>query len=86
MLVLRGQDHNAVVEVAPDWESYQYKRLNLYGCEEDKELFEGALAWDLSIDGMAWADGENVSGPFLTVFMTMGCTYSYLLIHSSSKW
>ena len=59
VLVLRGQDHNAVVEVSSDWESHEYKRLDIYGCEEDKEFFEGALAWDLSVDGMAWADGEN---------------------------
>ena len=86
VLVLRGQDHNAVVEVAPDWESYEYKRLDIYGCEEDKRFFEGALAWDLSVGGIAWADGKNVSGPFLTIFMTMECTYSYLSTHSSSKW
>ena len=43
------------------------------------------MAWDLSVDGKAWADGKNVSGPFLTVFMTMECTYSYLSTHSSSE-
>ena len=31
MLVLRGQDHNAVVEVEADLESYKYKRLDVYG-------------------------------------------------------
>ena len=39
------------MEVAPDWESYEYKRLDIYGNEEDKEYFEAALAWDLSLDG-----------------------------------
>ena len=34
VLVLRGQDHKAVVEVAPDWESYEYKMLDIYGREE----------------------------------------------------
>ena len=64
VLVLRGHDHKAVVEVAPDWESYEYKRLDIYGNEEDKKYFEAALAWDLSVDDKAWADGKNVSVPF----------------------
>ena len=86
VLVLRGQDHKAVVEVAPDWESYEYKRLDIYGCEEDKQFFEAALAWDLSVDGKAWADGKNVSALFLTVVITTECTDSYLPTHSSSEW
>lgn len=73
VLVLRGQDHKAVVEVAPDWESYEYKKLDVYGDEEDKKFFEAALAWDLSIDGKAWADGKSVRRPFLNVmgFLTL---------------
>lgn len=67
VLVLRGQDHKVVVEVAPDWESYRYKRLDIDGSEEDKKLFEAALAWDLSVDGKAWADGKTVSYPPLTL-------------------
>ena len=67
VLVLRGHDHQAVVEVAPDWESYEYKKLDIYGNEEDKKYFESALAWDLSVDGKAWADGKNVSVPLLNV-------------------
>jgi len=59
VLILRGHDHQAVVDVAPDWESYDYKRLDIYGNEEDKKYFEAALAWDLSVDGKAWADGKN---------------------------
>ena len=61
VLVLRGQDHKAVVGVAPDWESYEYKRLDIDGSGEDKEFFEAALAWDLSVDSKAWADGKTVS-------------------------
>jgi len=61
VLVLRGQDYKPVVEVAPDWDSYEYKRLDIDGSEEDKKFFEAALAWDLSIDGKAWRDGKNVS-------------------------
>ena len=58
--VLRGQGYKPVVEVAPDWDSYEYKKLDIDGSEEDKRFFEGTLAWDLSIDGKAWADGKNV--------------------------
>jgi len=57
-LILRGQEVEPVVNVAPDWESYAYKRLDL-GNEEDKKFFEAALAWDLEIDGKKWADGKN---------------------------
>ncbi|KAG5723554.1 Elongation factor 1-gamma, partial [Termitomyces sp. T112] len=45
-LILRGLDAQPVVEVAPDWESYSYKKLDLSN-EEDKAFFEAALAWDL---------------------------------------
>ena len=57
-LILRGQDVKPVVDVAPDWESYEYKKLDLSN-EEDKKFFEAALAWDLEIDGKAWKDGKN---------------------------
>ncbi|KAJ7607544.1 elongation factor 1-gamma [Roridomyces roridus] len=59
-LILRGQDAEPVVNVAPDWESYDFKKLDLEKAE-DKAFFEGALAWDLEIDGKKWADGKNVS-------------------------
>ena len=75
VLVLRGHDHQAVVEVAPDWESYEYKRLDIYGNEEDKKYFEAALAWDLSLDGKAWADGKNVSVPLLIIPIGNGYIY-----------
>ena len=58
--ILRGKEFEPVVSVAPDWESYEYKPLNLEDAE-DKKFFEAALAWDLEIDGKAWADGKNVS-------------------------
>jgi elongation factor 1-gamma len=57
-LILRGQEVEPVVNVAPDWESYGYKKLDLSNAE-DKAFFEGALAWDLEIDGKKWADGKN---------------------------
>jgi len=58
VLILRGLDHKPVVEVAPDWESYEYKAINLEDAA-DKAFFEAALAWDLEIDGKKWADGKN---------------------------
>ncbi|KAI9571931.1 hypothetical protein HD554DRAFT_2070381 [Boletus coccyginus] len=57
-LILRGQDVKAVVDCAPDWESYNYKKLDL-DSDDDKKFFESALAWDLDIDGKAWKDGKN---------------------------
>ncbi|KAG5350742.1 hypothetical protein C0989_009442 [Termitomyces sp. Mn162] len=57
-LILRGLDVRSVVEVAPDWESYSYKKLDISN-EEDRAFFEAALAWDLEIDGKKWADGKN---------------------------
>ncbi|KAH7107893.1 elongation factor 1-gamma [Auriculariales sp. MPI-PUGE-AT-0066] len=61
-LILRGPEVKPVVEVAPDWESYEYKELKVTGPdanEEDKKFFEAALAWDLEINGKKWADGKN---------------------------
>lgn len=60
VLILRGQDVKAAVDCAPDWESYDYKKLDLEN-EDHKKFFESALAWDLEIDGKAWKDGKNVS-------------------------
>ncbi|KAK7684477.1 hypothetical protein QCA50_012424 [Cerrena zonata] len=58
VLTLRGQDVKPVVDVAPDWESYSYTKLDLEN-PQDKEFFEAALAWDLEIDGKKWVDGKN---------------------------
>jgi len=57
-LILRGQDVKAAVDCAPDWESYDYKKLDL-DSEDDKKFFESALAWDLEIGGKAWKDGKT---------------------------
>lgn len=57
-LILRGQDVKGVVDVAPDWESYEYVKLDLSNAEQ-KAFFEAALAWDLEIDGKKWVDGKN---------------------------
>ncbi|KAJ7704022.1 hypothetical protein B0H17DRAFT_40174 [Mycena rosella] len=57
-LVLRGQEAAPVVSCAPDWESYEFTRLDLARAA-DKAFFEAALAWDLEIDGKKWVDGKN---------------------------
>ena len=63
-LIARGQDIKPVVDVAPDWESYEYKRLDLNN-PEDKAFFEAALAWDLTAGDKTWVDGKNVSKPLV---------------------
>lgn len=65
-LIARGQDIKPVIDVAPDWESYEYKRLDLNNAD-DKAFFEAALAWDLESDGKKWADGKVVSSISLHV-------------------
>lgn len=57
-LVVRGQDAIPVVSAAPDYESYEFTKLDVQGKPEDKEFFEGALAWDLKIDGKEFVDGK----------------------------
>ncbi|EJT97155.1 EF1G-domain-containing protein [Dacryopinax primogenitus] len=59
VLVCRGQDFQPVVDVAADWESYAYKRLEPETNPADKQFFEDALAWDLQIGDKKWADGKN---------------------------
>ncbi|KAG8944902.1 hypothetical protein FRC04_001342 [Tulasnella sp. 424] len=56
--ICRGPDYKPVIDVAPDWESYDFEPVNLEN-EADKAYFEAALAWDLEIDGKKWADGKN---------------------------
>jgi len=58
IIITRGDDIRLSIDVAPDWESYEYKKIDLAD-EEQKKFFEAALAWDLEIDGKAWADGKN---------------------------
>ncbi|KAG1773317.1 hypothetical protein EV702DRAFT_572614 [Suillus placidus] len=59
VLILRGQESKAAVDCAPDFESYDYTKLDVLGNQQDKAFFEGALAWDLEVDGKKWADGKN---------------------------
>ncbi|WVN91025.1 uncharacterized protein L203_106272 [Cryptococcus depauperatus CBS 7841] len=58
VLVARGQDIEPVVNVAPEWESYSFRRLNIDNAD-DKAFFEASLTWDLVENGREWADGKN---------------------------
>jgi len=58
VFITRGDDIKLSVDCAPDWESYEYKKLDLAN-DSDKKFFEDALAWDLELDGKKWADGKN---------------------------
>ncbi|KAF7373790.1 Elongation factor 1-gamma [Mycena sanguinolenta] len=56
--ILRGPNVEPVVNVAPDWESYNFRKLDIAN-PTDKAFFEAALAWDLEVDGKKWVDGKN---------------------------
>jgi len=58
VFITRGDNILLSVEYAPDWESYEYKKLDLVN-DSDKKFFEDALAWDLELDGKKWVDGKN---------------------------
>ena len=60
VFITRGDNIGLALDCAPDWESYEYKKLDLAN-DSDKKFFEDALAWDLELDGKKWADGKNVS-------------------------
>jgi len=59
VFITRGPEIKATVEAAPDWESYAYAKINPFVDGPEKEFFEGALAWDLEVNGKKWADGKN---------------------------
>lgn len=81
VFILRGQDIKGVVDAAPDWESYEYKKLDL-GNADDKAFFEAALAWDLEIGGKKWADGKNVS--FLSSLFPFRFGLKWLICHTNT--
>ncbi|TFK96887.1 elongation factor 1-gamma [Pterulicium gracile] len=58
IIIVRGQDAKTAVECAPDWESYEFTKLDIADAAQ-KEFFEAALAWDLEVDGKKWVDGKN---------------------------
>lgn len=59
--VVRGQDGINAFDVAPDWESYDFKKLDPKS-EADKEFVNDQWAWDkpISVNGKSyeWADGK----------------------------
>jgi elongation factor 1-gamma len=77
VFVARGPEIKPVVEVAPDWESYTYERIDLDNAEQ-KAFFEAALAWDLEVGDRKWADGKNVRcaffGPFCLSYLVANPT------------
>ncbi|KAG8795220.1 hypothetical protein FRC12_016861 [Ceratobasidium sp. 428] len=44
-LILRSLEYKPVFEVAPNWEWYEYKKIDLDN-PADKTFFEGVLAWN----------------------------------------
>lgn len=70
-LILRGPAVEPVVNVAPDWESYTYTKLDVKDNAADKTFFEGALAWDLEVNGKKWNDGKNVNSFLFSRFFVI---------------
>ncbi|KAF2087136.1 hypothetical protein K490DRAFT_42769 [Saccharata proteae CBS 121410] len=63
--LVRGQDAAAAFDVAPDWESYEFTKLDPV---QHKEFVNDMWAWDkpIEVDGKSyeWADGKgNGGGP-----------------------
>ncbi|CAE6354329.1 unnamed protein product [Rhizoctonia solani] len=58
IFIVRGNSYKPVLDVAPEWDSYKYKQIDLSN-PEDKAFFEAALAWDLEVDGKKWMDGKS---------------------------
>jgi elongation factor 1-gamma len=83
VFIARGQEIKPVVEVAPDWESYTYERIDLSNAEQ-KAFFEAALAWDLEIGDKKWVDGKNVRRASFDRFFSSDLVADFC-IHSSSK-
>lgn len=61
VFMVRGQDHVPAFDVAPDWESYSFTKLDPTK-EEDRKTIDDLWAWDVPVvvDGKEypWADGH----------------------------
>ncbi|CRG88809.1 Elongation factor 1-gamma 2 [Talaromyces islandicus] len=61
VFLVRGQESAPAFDVAPDWESYDFKKLD-HTSEEDRKLVEDLWAWDVPVvrDGkeFTFADGH----------------------------
>ncbi|KAL5360894.1 hypothetical protein BJX96DRAFT_151025 [Aspergillus floccosus] len=61
VFLVRGQEHVPAFDVAPDWESYDFKKLDP-SKEEDRKLVDDMWAWDVpvTVNGKEypWVDGH----------------------------
>ncbi|KAE8353549.1 hypothetical protein BDV28DRAFT_132948 [Aspergillus coremiiformis] len=61
VFLVRGQEYKPAFDVAPDWESYSFEKLDP-SKEEDRKLVDDMWAWDVpvTVDGKEypWADGH----------------------------
>lgn len=59
--LVRGQESAPAFEVAPDWESYEFTKLD-HTKEEDRKVVDDLWAWDVPVvvDGKEypWVDGH----------------------------
>ena len=58
----RGQEGQPAFDVAPDWESYEFKKLDP-AKKEDREFVDDMWAWDKGVEvggkTYEWADGKQ---------------------------
>lgn len=57
-IIIRGNDPQVVLGVAPDLESYAVTPLDPFNKAEDKKFFEENLAWEGEIDGLKFNQGK----------------------------
>ncbi|AOW01604.1 hypothetical protein B0I72DRAFT_110087 [Yarrowia lipolytica] len=62
--MIRGQDHVAAFDVAPDWESYDFVKLDPSN-PEDKEFVDNMWAWDKPVVTASGESKEIVDGAVL---------------------
>ena len=56
-VMIRGQEFEPAFNVAPDWESYSFTKLDTTN-EEQKEFINNMWAWDKPYEGKEIADGK----------------------------
>ncbi len=62
--MIRGQDHVAAFDVAPDWESYDFTKIDPSN-KDDREFVDNMWAWDKPIVNAAGVTQEIVDGMVL---------------------
>jgi len=55
--LVRGQESLPAFDVAPDWESYEFTKLDPSN-PDDKEFINDQWSWDKDYQGKKWADGK----------------------------